>query len=339
MQEPKTFQEAILYFADRNRCIDYLALRRWPDGRPVCPVCGRNDVKFLATQGRWQCKAVHHHRQFSVKVGTVMEDSAIPLEKWLPAIWSIVNDKNGISSWELHRALGVTQKSAWFMLHRIRLGMSLQRKGFGSAARPKMGDGGKGGTAVEVDETFIGGQKKNMHKDKKVRYEARGGAFGKTIVQGLLDRDAREVRAKVVPDVRRETLQNEILKNVKYGTKIYTDSAVAYEQGMQWRFVHEMVDKSETYVRGQVHVNGMENFWSLLKRTLKGTYVAVEPFHLDRYLDEQIFRYNNRATKENPLTDADRFSLALTQIANKRLTYAELTGKTAEGASATPEPF
>jgi transposase-like protein len=295
MQEPKTFQEAILYFADRNRCIDYLALRRWPDGCPVCPVCGRNDAKFLATQGRWQCKAVHHHRQFSVKVGTVMEDSAIPLEKWLPAIWSIVNDKNGISSWELHRALGVTQKTAWFMLHRIRLGMSLQMKGFGSAARKKMGDGGKGGTAVEVDETFIGGQKKNMHRDKKVRYEARGGAFGKTIVQGMLDRDAREVRAKVVPDVRRETLQNEILKNVKYGTKIYTDSAVAYEQGMQWRFVHEMVDKSETYVRGQVHVNGMENFWSLLKRTLKGTYVAVEPFHLDRYLDEQIFRFNNIA--------------------------------------------
>ena len=295
MQEPKTFQEAILYFADRNRCIDYLALRRWPDGCPVCPVCGRNDAKFLATQGRWQCKAVHHHRQFSVKVGTVMEDSAIPLEKWLPAIWSIVNDKNGISSWELNRALGVTQKTAWFMLHRIRLGMSLQMKGFGSAARKKMGDGGKGGTAVEVDETFIGGQKKNMHRDKKVRYEARGGAFGKTIVQGMLDRDAREVRAKVVPDVRRETLQNEILKNVKYGTKIYTDSAVAYEQGMQWRFVHEMVDKSETYVRGQVHVNGMENFWSLLKRTLKGTYVAVEPFHLDRYLDEQIFRFNNIA--------------------------------------------
>lgn len=339
MQEPKTFQEAILYFADRNRCIDYLALRRWKDGTPVCPVCQRTDAKFLETQGRWQCKAVHHHRQFSVKVGTVMEDSAIPLEKWLPAIWAIVNDKNGISSWELHRALGVTQKSAWFMLHRIRLGMSLQRKGFGSAARPKMGDGGKGETAVEVDETFIGGNKKNMHKDKKVRYDARGGASGKTIVQGLLDRNAREVRAKVVPDVKRETLQNEILKNVKYGTTIYTDEAVAYEQGMQWRFVHEMVNKSESYVRGQVHVNGMENFWSLLKRTLSGTYVAVEPFHLDRYLDEQIFRYNNRATKENPLTDADRFSLALTQIANKRLTYAELTGKTAEGASATPEPF
>jgi transposase-like protein len=339
MQEPKTFQEAILYFADRNRCIDYLALRRWKNGAPVCPVCQRTDAKFLEHQGRWQCKAVHHHRQFSVKVGTVMEDSAIALEKWLPAIWAIVNDKNGISSWELHRALGVTQKTAWFMLHRIRLGMSLQRKGFGSAARPKMGDGGKGGTAVEVDETFIGGQKKNMHKDKRVRYEARGGSSGKTIVHGMLDRNLREVRAKVVPDVRRETLQNEILKNVKYGTTVYTDEAVAYEQGMQWRFVHDVVNHSQTYVKGQVHTQGIENFWSLLKRTLRGTYVAVEPYHLDRYLDEQIFRYNNRATKEKPLTDADRFSLALTQIANKRLTYAELTGKTAEGAPATPEPF
>ncbi len=337
MQEPLTFQEAILYFSDRNRCIDYLALRRWPDGMPVCPVCNRTDTKFLEKQGKWQCKTVHHHRQFSVKVGTIMEDSAIPLEKWLPAIWAIVNDKNGISSWELHRALGVTQKTAWFMLHRIRLGMSLQHKGFGT--RKKMGDGGEGGTAVEVDETFIGGNKKNMHKDKKVRYEARGGAFGKTIVQGMLDRNAREVRAKVVPDVKRETLQKEILRNVKYGTKVYTDSAVAYEQGMQWRFVHDMVDKSQSYVRGQVHVNGMENFWSLLKRTLSGTYVAVEPFHLDRYLDEQIFRFNNRATKEKPMTDADRFSLVLTQIANKRLTYAELTGKTEDARNATAEPF
>ncbi len=334
MQEPTTFQEAILYFADRNRCIDYLALRRWPDGKPVCPVCGRNDASFLEHQGRWQCKSVHHHRQFSVKVGTVMEDSAIPLEKWLPAIWAIVNDKNGISSWELHRALGITQKTAWFMLHRIRLGMSLQNKKFGT--RKKMG--GPEGGPVEVDETFVGGRKKNMHADKKIRYEARGGAFGKAVVQGILDRTTREVRAKVVPDIKRDTLQAEVLKNVKYGTAVYSDDAVGYDR-MNWWYVHEVVNHSEEYVRGQVHTNGLENFWSLLKRTLNGTYVAVEPFHLDRYIDEQIFRYNNRATKENPLTDADRFSLALTQIANKRLTYAELTGKTAEGASPTPEPF
>jgi transposase-like protein len=341
MQEPKTFQEAILYFADRNRCIDYLALRRWKDGAPVCPVCQRTDAKFLEHQGRWQCKAVHHHRQFSVKVGTVMEDSAIPLEKWLPAIWSIVNDKNGISSWELHRALGVTQKTAWFMLHRIRLGMSLQHKGIGT--RTKMGDGGTGGNAVEADETFIGGRLKNMHRERRKRYISErggqtGGASGKTIVMGILDRNLRQVRAKVIPNIKRETLQAALLKEVKHGSTVYTDEAVGYDK-LSHNFVHEVVNHTSEYVRGQVHTNGLENFWSLLKRTLNGTYVAVEPYHLERYVDEQIFRYNNRATKENPLTDADRFSLALTQIANKRLTYAELTGKTAEGASATPEPF
>jgi len=236
-------------------------------------------------------------------------------------MWMVANCKNGVSSWEIHRSLGVTQKTAWFMLHRIRLGMrNTEFVGW----RPKLGGPD---TEVEVDETFVGGQKKNMHKDKKVRYEAKGGAYGKAVVQGILDREARKVRAKVMPDVRRETLQSEILKQVKYGTKVYTDSAVAYENGLQNRFVHDFVNKTQEYVRGQIHVNGMENFWSLLKRGLNGTYVAVEPFHLERYVDEQVFRYNNRATKDNPLNDADRFSLLCSQIVGKRLTYAELTAK------------
>ena len=274
-----------------------------------------------------------------------MEDSAISLEKWLPAVWAIVNDKNGISSWELHRAIGVTQKTAWFMLHRIRLGMSLQDKhrqqgkGFGGT---KLGDGGTGEGAVEVDETFVGGKLRNMHRDRRARFAAEsghtGGATGKTIVLGMLDREARQIRAKVVPNVKRETLQNEVLDNVKYGTKVYTDDAVPYDK-LQWRYVHEVVNHAEEYVRGQVHTNGLENFWSLLKRGLKGTYVAVEPFHLDRYIDEQVFRYNNRATKDNPLSDSDRFSLALTQLANKRLTYAELTGKTDDARNTAAEPF
>jgi transposase-like protein len=185
-----------------------------------------------------------------------------------------------------------------------------------------------------------GGLKKNMHADKKVRYEARGGAFGKTVVQGILDRTARQVRARVMPNVTRETLQSEILNQVKHGTKVYTDDAVAYEQGLQSRFIHEFVNKTESYVRGRVHVNGMENFWSLLKRGLRGTYVAVEPFHLERYVDEQVFRYNNRKNADGtPITPAERFSLALPQFANKRLTYAELTGKTEDAALQTPEPF
>jgi hypothetical protein len=168
-----------------------------------------------------------------------------------------------------------------------------------------------------------------MHKDRALRYEQKGGAQGKTIVMGMLDRDARQMRAQIVPNVLRDTLQAEVLANVKYGTKVYTDDAVAYDK-LHWRYVHEVVNKTETYVRGRVHVNGMENFWSLLKRGLNGTYVAVEPFHMSRYVDEQIFRYNNRATKGNPLNDADRFGLLCSQIVGKRLTYAELTAKGAE---------
>ncbi len=332
MPKPKTLQEAILHFSDEQVCVDAVAKMRWPDG-VVCPhaECAAKDPYYLKTQKRWKCRVCR--RQFSIKVGSIFEDSPIPLQKWMPAIWLLTNCKNGVSSWEIHRALGVTQKSAWFMLHRIRLGM---KEDYGRGPMHKIGGPD---SEVEVDETFIGGQKKNMHLDKKVRYEARGGASGKTIVQGILDRTARQVRAKVVPNVKRETLQTEILRQVKYGTKVYTDEAVAYEQGMQWRFVHDMVNKTESYVRGRVHVNGVENFWSLLKRGLRGTYVAVEPFHLDRYVDEQVYRFNNRGDKEKPMDDYARFEKVLGQLAHKRLTYAELTGKTEDARTATPEPF
>ncbi len=320
METPKTLLQAIQLFTDEQICIDAVAAMRWPDG-PLCPYCMGEDRKnpyYLATQKRWKCRSCR--RQFSVKVGTIFEDSPIPLQKWLPALWMLVNDKNGISSYEIHRSLGVSQKSAWFMLHRLRL--VLKNKNIFKL-------GGNDAGPVEVDETFIGGQKKNMHTDKKVRYEARGGASGKTIVMGLLDRELRQVRAKVVPNVKRETLQNEVLREVKHGSKVYTDEAIGYDN-LRSRFVHDVVNHTERYVDGQVHTNGIENFWSLLKRTLKGTYVAVEPFHLERYIDEQIFRFNNRATKDNPLTDSDRFVAALAQVSNRRLTFAELTGKTSQ---------
>ncbi len=319
MDFPETLQQAIQYFSDEQVCIDTFAALRWPDG-PECPDCHGEDKKnpyYIRTQKRWKCRSCR--RQFSVKLHSVFEDSPIPLQKWLPALWLLVNCKNGVSSYELAKDLGVNQKSAWFMLHRLRLALknnSLFKLG---------GDTGP----VEVDETFIGGQKKNMHADKKVRYEARGGASGKTVVMGLLDRELRQVRAKVVPNVKRETLQNEVLREVRHGSKVYTDEAVGYDD-LRSRFVHDVVNHSERYVNGQVHTNGIENFWSLLKRTLRGTYVAVEPYHLERYIDEQIFRFNNRATKDNPLTDSDRFIAALAQVANKRLTFAELTGKSAE---------
>jgi transposase-like protein len=326
-QKPKTLQDAILYFSNPENCLAYMIRLRWPDGTVYCPRCGRKDVVYLKNQRKWQCKSVHPKRQFSAKVGTVMEDSPIPADKWLLAVWMMGNCKNGVSSYEIGKAIGVTQKSAWFMLHRIRLGLSLNARNFG-IKKTKIGGPEN---EVEVDETFVGGQKKNMHMDKKVRYESRGGAMGKTIVQGCLDRTTRQVRAKVVPNLTREVLQKEILAAVKYGTKVYTDSATAYDHGMQWRFIHETVDKTQSYVRGRVHVNGIENFWSLLKRTLSGTYVAVEPFHLERYVDEQVFRYNfRRHDDKTPMTDLERFEAALPMFVNKRVTYAELTGKNEE---------
>lgn len=321
--EPTSLQETILYFDNPANCREYLVARRWSDG-VECPRCGSKNVIFLEKYNRWHCRQKHKAPQFTLKTQTIFEDSPIGLDKWLCAMWMICNDKNGVSSWEIHRALKVTQKSAWFMMHRLRLGM---KEDFGHGPMNKIGGEGH---EVEVDETFVGGRKKNMHKDRAIRYEAKGGASGKAVVQGIIDRNLRQVRAKVVPNVKRETLQKEILTQVKYGTKVYTDSAVAYEHGMQWRFVHEMVDKTETYVKGRVHVNGVENFWSLLKRGLNGTYVAVEPFHLERYVDEQVFRYNNRATADNPLNDADRFDKAIRQIVGKRITYKELTGKDSE---------
>lgn len=253
-----------------------------------------------------------------------MEDSAIGLDKWLPAFWLLANCKNGISSYELHRALGVTQKSAWFMLHRIRLAMEML---------PEVKMGGPGNEPVEVDETFIGGKIKNMHRakiNKKYFGKPTGGWSQKAIVMGMRDRETRQVRAKVIPDVNRETLQNEILANIEQKSKVYTDQSQGYYNLARRNFVHETVNHVEEYVRGQVHTQGIENFWSLLKRGLKGTYVAVEPFHLDRYVGEQVFRYNTRTTKDNPLTDADRFALAVSQIEGRRLTYAELTGKVGE---------
>ena len=336
METPKSLQQAIQVFSDEQVCIDAVALMRWPDG-PECSDCRGEDKKnpmWLKTQKRWKCRSCR--RQFSVKVGTIFEDSPIPLQKWLPALWMMCNCKNGVSSWELHRTLGITQKSAWFVGQRLRLALK-------NKSVFKMG---QEGGPVEVDETWVGGKVSNMHKSKRVELESirsnqtegRNSGLNKTIVMGVLDREMRQVRAKVVPDVKRETLQTEVLKQVKYGSKVYTDEHVGYDT-LHSRFVHDVVNHSLEYVNGQVHTQGIENFWSLLKRTLRGTYVAVEPYHLDRYLDEQMFRYNNRATKDNPLNDADRFVTALAQVAGRRLTYKELTGKTDESVATTPEPF
>src|SRR5271163_923366 len=311
MSEPKSLQEAILYFSNPDNCLNYLVARRWPKG-VTCPTCGSEKVSFSASRRIWQCSTHHAKRQFSVKVGTIFEDSPIGLDKWLAATWMLTNCKNGISSYEVARALRITQKSAWFLLHRIRL--ALQDESFGMVSGE-----------IEADETFIGGAARFMHKDKRRVRITETGIKDKTPVMGILQRGGK-VRASVIPNRRKKAIQGEIRKHVAAGSAIYSDALMSY-QGLNGDFVHQVIDHAERYVDGRIHTNGLENFWSLLKRGLKGTYISVEPFHLFRYLDEQTFRFNNRATKDNPLNDGDRFTLAMSQIVGKRLTYKEVTGK------------
>ena len=307
--EPKTLTEAIRYFTDADNCLNYLVARRWPDG-VVCPTCGRKDVSFVPSRRLWQCKTRHPKAQFSIKTGTIIEDSPLGLDKWLPVMWLVANCKNGVSSWEIHRTLGVTQKTAWFMLHRIRLGM-----------QDDQGGGGTLSGEVEVDETFIGGKARNMHAAKRREKIQGRGPTGKSVVMGMLQRGGK-VRAMVIEKRDLETLQGNVRQHVSKGSKVFTDELISY-WGLNADYVHKIINHAEEYVRGNVHTNGMENFWSLLKRGLSGTYVSVEPFPLFRYIDEQAFRYNNR----KDMTDADRFSLLCTQITGKRITYAELTAQ------------
>jgi ISXO2-like transposase domain/Transposase zinc-ribbon domain len=310
MRKPKTLQQAIIHFSKPDNCLDFMVARRWPNG-VECPTCGRKDVRFISTRRMWECKAAHARKQFSVKVGTIFEDSALPLDKWLVAIWMVANCKNGVSSYEVHRALGITQKSAWFMLHRIRLAM--QTNSFVKLGGP--------GTEVEVDETFIGGKARNMHHNVYNRRIVVGGPHDKTIVMGILERGG-QVRAKVLPNRRKPLVQQEVRNHVAANSALMTDRLQSYE-GLIRDFCHYSIDHAERYVEGKVHTNGLENFWSLLKRGLKGTYISVEPFHLFRYLDEQTFRYNFRKLKHDGL----RFEHVASHVMGKRLTFAEVTGK------------
>jgi transposase-like protein len=318
MVTPKTLQEAIKHFSEYENCRQFMISVRWLDGNVRCPACGSEKVTYLQKAKLYKCYGDHPRPKFSLKIGTVFEDSPVALEKWLPAVWLVVNCKNGVSSHEIGRALGVTQKTAWFMLHRIRL--ALQNSSF-----VKLGGSG---SEVEVDETFIGGKARNMHKERRARLKHYGRAADKAIVMGILERGGR-VHAKVVPTAKKDILWGEIRSRVENGSTVYTDESSTY-YGLDKEYEHQVINHLEKYVDGRVSTNGIENFWSLLKRGLNGTYVAVEPFHLFRYVDEQAFRFNNRATKDNPLNDGDRFSLAVSQIVGKRLTYDELTGKTAE---------
>ena len=301
--------QAVRYFADKDNCRKFMIAIRWADGVVRCPACGSDKVTYLEKQDRYKCYGKHPKAQFSLKVGTIFEDSPIGLDKWLPAAWLVINCKNGISSYELHRDIEVTQKTAWFMLQRVRLAMQT-----GTFNGPLSGE-------VEVDETFIGGKARNMHADKRAEKIHGRGATGKAVVMGMLERGGH-VRTKVVAKRNKKTLQNEIKKNVAPGSEIFSDELLSY-WGLNGEFIHQIINHAEEYVRGNVHTNGMENFWSLLKRGLNGTYISVEPFHLFRYLDEQMFRFNFRE-----LNDGERFIKVLQQVVGRRLTYAELTGKT-----------
>lgn len=318
--EPKSLQEAVVYFSNPDNCIDYLAIRRWPDGRVVCPTCNSDKVKFNADRRIWQCSSHHSKRQFSIKVGTIMEDSAIPLDKWLMAMWMVTNCKNGISSYEIAKDVKVTQKSAWFMLHRIRLAMQDEISGSKLSGH------------VEVDETFIGGKARNMHLDKRERRITGTGGKDKTIVFGALERGGK-IRTAVLSDRKRTAVETAVKTHVEAGSALYSDALKSYDN-LAMDYAHQVIDHAEKYVDGQVHTNGLENFWSLLKRGISGTYVAVEPFHLFRYLDEQVFRYNNRGNRENKVTDSDRFDMIVRKLVGKRLTFAALTGKVGAGAEA-----
>lgn len=311
MSEPKTLQEAIIFYSNPDNCLRKLSNKRWARG-VVCPGCGSTKVSFNAKRRTWKCGSHHAKREFSVKVGTIFEDSPVSLSKWLTAVWMIVNCKNGISSYEIARDLGVTQKTAWFMNHRIRL--ALQSGSFEKLTGE-----------VEADETYIGGKARNMHTNRKAKKIIGTGGVGKVAVMGLLERHG-EVRTAIVGNVQADTVQGHIRRNVEAGSQMFTDALEGYN-GLEADYIHRVIDHAEAYARGNVHTNGLENYWSLVKRGIKGTYVSVEPFHLFRYLDEQAFRYNNR----KDLDDAGRFDLALSRIAGRRLTYKQLIGKTGIG--------
>ena len=307
MKSPKTLQDAIVYFAEFEHCRQFLTDLRWPAGKVTCPTCGSDRVIWLARQRRWKCYENHQLKQFSLKTGTIFEDSPLGLDKWLAALWLLVNCKNGVSSCEIARDLGITQKSAWFMAHRLRFALH-------------HGSFDKLSGEVEADETFIGGKARNMHVAQRARRITGTGGKDKTAVLGILERGGK-VKTTVINDRKKKTLHAEVNKHVEAGSALYTDALMSYD-GLAGQYAHQVIDHAVKYVDGDVHTNGLENFWALLKRGLSGTYVSVEPFHLFRYLDEQVYRYNNR--KE--MNDFDRFRLAASQIIGKRLTWKQVIG-------------
>lgn len=322
MENPQTLLEAVRVYSNLETCHRLLVQIKWPSGEVTCPGCNGREIGEIASRHIFQCKTKGCRKQFGVKLGTIFEDSPLGLDKWFVAIWCITNAKNGISSCELGRAIGVTQRAAWHMLHRIRMAMAQDTSDQLSGV-------------CESDESMIGGLSKNMHKHVRARKITGTGACGKTILHGILQRSTDDelsrVRVHVVRDRKKPTLQNQIKQHVKSGVTVYTDSLASY-QGLDKFYVHEMIDHAVKYVEGEVHTNGMENFWCLFKRCLHGTYVAVAPKNLTRYAAEESFRFNERGGN-----DATRFATVMKSVPGKRLQYKELTAKTEQLFSTIPD--
>jgi transposase-like protein len=302
---PQTLLEAISFFSNLKTCNRFVSELRWKNG-PECPQCGSMSVCCLSTRPAMRCRVKGCRKSFSIKTGTIFEDSPLPLTKWLPAIWLIVNSKTGISSSEVARSVGVCQSTGWFMMHRVReaLRNELVYKLSGE---------------VEIDQAYVGGKAKNKHRPRSAFRRRLSTKESMTAIVGILQRRG-EVRAKVIGDLRNSTIVPEIYRNVEDGARVYTDGRCS-SYWLKSKYEHETVLHKKEYARGRIHINTIENFWSHFKRTL-GTYIQIAPVHVGRYLDEQSFRYNHK--KE---TDAERFVAAVSQIFGRRLTYVQLTGK------------
>lgn len=296
--------ELVTYFKNEQVCINYLAKIRW-DRNPVCPYesCGHNKVFKYSNGKTYKCSCCQ--KQFSVRVGTIFEDSKVSLKKWFAAIYLVTSHKKGISSTQLAKDIGVTQKTAWFMLHRIRKALGLHQ------SDDKL-DG-----VCEADETYVGGQEKNKHWDKKTKGTQGRSTKTKIAIAGVIERGG-ELRAKKVDNTNMKTLGRHISDNVAEGSLVNTDEWLGYRK-LHKMYKHNVINhKSKEYVRGETHTNTIEGFWAILKRGIKGVYHVMSAKHIQMYIDEYVFRYNTRN-----MSEYDRFNLMLGNT-GARLKYCEL---------------